>query len=298
MIIIGAGLAGLIAAHAFPRGKIYEISPGPAGMHKALLRFRSPVVGELTGIGFRPVTVRKGIMFGGKWHSPNIRLANLYSAKVIGRLIDRSVWDLDSVTRYIAPTDFYDRLIESVGDRIVWGIDHPMVCDTEEPIISTAPMPVTLEKMGIMIGMDFNRAPITVERFEVQNCEVFQTVYFPSQYHSMYRASITGDLLICEFIGEPSGDWKNELQFAFGMVQDRVPVGTIKQSFGKISPINEQTRRSAIIKLTLNHNIFSLGRFATWRNILLDDVVHDIAVIKRLANASHYERKLEAAKEI
>jgi len=36
------------------------------------------------------------------------------------------------------------------------------------------------------------------------------------------------------------------------------------------------------------YNVYSLGRYATWRNILLDDVYHDINVIKQLMDSDGY----------
>jgi len=294
-VIVGAGLAGLITAHAFPNEAIIEVQPEPESIHKALLRFRTPSVGEMTGIEFKPVNVRKGIWFHG-FEAPNIRNANLYSQKVLGRLADRSIWNLDPVTRYIAPMDFYERLIDSVKDRITWGTDWSAQDDPFdfEPIISTAPLKVMLDHFNIDTGEEFHRAPISVERYTVPNADVYQTIYFPTTQHSLYRASITGDLLICEFAGNPAGDWTSEMFAAFGLHRDDkvelIDSGT--QNYGKIAEIDEKKRRAAIARLTMEHNIFSVGRFATWRNILLDDVVHDIAVVKRLMNATAYERRL------
>ncbi len=298
-MIVGAGLAGLISAHAFPRETVVEIQPEPNAIHKALLRFRTPSVGELTGIEFKPVTVRKGIWLGG-FKEPNIRLANQYAQKVVGQIMDRSIWSLDSVTRYIAPPTFYEQLVEAVKNRIVWGVDWAEAQNDlppDAPIISTAPMSAVLETFNIDIGEEFKRASIHVQRFEVDSCDVYQTVYFPTPRHSLYRASITGNLLICEFAGLPDGDWMEDVHSAFATNPSQLlPVGTADQKFGKIAPINEEKRRAAIVHLTEEHNIFSVGRFATWRNILLDDVVKDVALVKQLINDSAYGRKLKAAR--
>jgi hypothetical protein len=51
-----------------------------------------------------------------------------------------------------------------------------------------------------------------------------------------------------------------------------------------------------LFRLTHEHNVFSLGRFATWRNILLDDVVDDIVQVKRLLKSSSaYDLRRAAA---
>jgi hypothetical protein len=68
---------------------------------------------------------------------------------------------------------------------------------------------------------------------------------------------------------------------------------SIDQKYGKIASIDDAVRKQLLFALTHNHTIYSLGRFATWRNILLDDVVNDIAAIKRLlkTNSAYDARK-------
>lgn len=285
MLIVGAGLAGLIAAHAWPNAPVIEAALGPSPGHAALLRFRSDAVARLTGIEFHAVRVNKGIWLDGEFIAPNIRAANMYSSKVLadGRLEDRSIWNVDPVTRYVAPENLYDSLVEAVGTRISWGAQFDWTSwlqQPKEPLVNTAPL-------GSVAGALFNsvpkfeRAPITVERFRVRAANVYQTIYFPTAEHSVYRASITKDLLIIEHAGEPRGDGTNDVLAAFGLL-DVTPLGRVVQRYGKITPIDESARRHLLVRLTQEHGIYSLGRFATWRNILLDDVVDDIAVIKRL----------------
>lgn len=296
-MIVGAGFAGLIAAHLFPRMPIVEARDRPGEGHKALLRFRSPAVGELVGVSFREVTVRKGIWMGGGWVQPNIRAANLYSRKTLGAMLDRSVWSTETVQRWVAPEDLYAQLVEALADRISWNTKVDFR-DGEEPLISTAPLPVVLKALGIEHDQDFRHAPISVQRYRVADADVFQTVYFPSPEHGVYRASITGDLLIVEFAKGSMGDWEDEVQAAFGLdISERIavtPVDSVEQRYGKIAPIEDGPRKALLAQLTTRHNIFSIGRFATWRNLLLDDLVHDAAVVKRLINASDYERRLKA----
>lgn len=294
-MIVGAGLAGLLTAHAMPHHTIVEREAAPRAAHRALLRFRSPAVSELTGVPFRPVTVHKGIWYEGDMRPADIHLANAYSRKVLGRLIDRSLWSLETVTRYVAPENFYERLIEAVGHRIAWGhtADFTEAVDGEA-VINTAPIVVPLSGLGVLHSDVFHRAPITVKRYRVPGADVFQTVYFPGFEHTMYRASITGDLLIVEFAGEVDGPWSAELNAAFALPGGVHEIEEAGQSYGKIAPIDEGRRKALIAHLTRHYGVFSVGRFATWRNILLDDVVHDIAVVKRLIGANEYERHLAA----
>ncbi len=300
-IIVGAGLAGLIAAHAWPNAEIAETSVTGRQSHKALLRFRSQAVAQLVGVEFRKVRVHKGIWAEGSCQQPAIRWANLYAQKVLGRDSmkgDRSIWSLETVERYIAPDDLYDQLIAAVGDRIWWG--HEFKFKVSQPVISTAPLPVALQKTGIAAPeLKFNRSGITVRRWRIPGADVFQTVYFPDPALSVYRASITGDTLIIESVeGRPFMDEDVEaVQRAFGIgLIGCAPLETVDQKYGKIAPIDDNLRKQLLFKLTHEHGIYSLGRFATWRNILLDDVVDDINSIKRLlkTNSAYDTRKAMA----
>ena len=50
----------------------------------------------------------------------------------------------------------------------------------------------------------------------------------------------------------------------------------------ELSRIDEELRKDFIYWATDKHNIFSLGRFATWRpGLLLDDLVKDIRLIDK-----------------
>jgi hypothetical protein len=297
--IIGAGLAGLIAAHAWPTAPIIEAADKPRAVHRALLRFRSDAVARLTGIEFRQVRVRKGIWAENASQQPAIRWANLYAQKVLsgGQLKgDRSIWNLDTVDRFIAPDNLYEQLIDSVGGRILWGAPADFR-DRKNAIISTAPLPVMLDSLGIAQPIEFPRSPIKVHRWLVPGADVFQTIYFPESHLNIYRASITGDTLIVETVGG-LGDMDEEaINNAFGIrLSNCNSLGSVEQKYGKISPVEDAVRKQLLFQLTHEHNIYSLGRFATWRNILLDDVVDDIGAIKKLLKAnSAYDVRRAAA---
>jgi len=304
-VIVGAGLAGLIAAHAWPTEPVFEASPEPTSVHKALLRFRSTAVADLVGIEFTPVTVRKGIWFEGQLRQPDIRLANLYAEKVVGRLADRSIWNLDPVTRWIAPEDLYERLIGAISQRLSWGVQVDFASLSKNTkLINTAPLPVVLNSLKrfapTVEGLEFDRAPIKVSRWRVPNASVYQTIYFPSPETSVYRASITGDLLIVE---EAANDLPPcELEavceaFALQDIEALDPLEAVEQKYGKIVPLPDAPRKALLAVLTQEHEIYSLGRYATWRNILLDDVVQDISVIKRLMNTDRYSLRMAAIKQ-
>ena len=290
MKIWGAGISGLIAASVFPQAEVYEASTREKMTgHKALLRFRSTAVADAVGIDFRKVTVHKGLWSEGRFVQPSILHANRYSQKVVGRLADRSIWNLNAVERYIAPEDFIDHLIDRAAGRIHWG--NTIDLGTEKmlgPIISTIPMNLLVAMMRVA-SPAFNYAQITVKRYRVNGADIFQSVYVSDPLTKCYRVSITGDLLISEWIGDEADTFN--VGAPFGLTRtDLEELETTKQRYGKISHIEDRWRKSFILKLSNEHDIYSLGRFGTWRNILLDDVVHDLSVIKRLINDDAYGR--------
>lgn len=314
MKIYGAGIAGLLAGNIFQDAEIIEAGSEGQIQHKALLRFRSSAVGDAVGIDFRKVTVNKGIWSkrDHKLVEPNIALANEYSNKVIGKYADRSIWNLAPVERFIAPEDFVLQLASRCKGRITW--ETPATAEDvfsfKEPAISTIPMSLMKKFYAQKFGDDpasqpeikWESMPITVRRWRIPNADVFQTVYFPDQEISLFRASITGDLLIAEYMEDPrfdtENDWIHEILGAFGIVyRDRIdPIEKVNQRFGKIAPINDAWRKHFIFELSSQFGIYSLGRFGTWRNILLDDVLKDVSVIKKLLNSSVYERSKINAK--
>jgi hypothetical protein len=303
MIILGAGLSGLIAAALNPQAKVFEAASQDAQSHRAVLRFRTSAVGDAVGIPFRKIRVNKGIWFEGQFCFPDIQLSNMYSYKVTGGYFDRSIWKVDAVDRFIAPEDFILRLIEQVGDRVSWNSPVTELPEAR-PILSTIPMNRVLDlaKLETTDRPEFKFSPIRVQRFRIPRSDVFQTIYYPSPMTAAYRASITGDLLIVESVDDPAYDPvdMDEILRSFGILIGHAPIKAIdithKQSYGKIAPIDEQFRRFVVEHLSQKHSIYSLGRFATWRNILLDDVLQDLNVIKKLMNADAYTRKLASSK--
>lgn len=293
--IIGAGIAGLMAANIFQRAHVFEAGKEGQVQHKAVLRFRSSAVGDAVGIDFRKVIVHKGLWCDGRAVQPSIMYANLYSRKVIGRLADRSIWKLEPAERFIAPEDFVAQLAERCANRIDW--EHPIESfNRQDDCISTMPMNVTARMLPSICAGEpspsFEYAQIVVKRWHVPNADVFQTVYFPDPNTSLYRASITGDLLIAEYAGA-ADDY--DLFSAFGLLKAECRAhDTTKQRYGKIAPIDERWRRNFILQATLQHRIYSVGRFATWKNELLDGVLHDIYVVKKLMSSSNYEKVLKS----
>lgn len=306
MIIVGAGLAGLIAGHVFPTAQIIERSPQPQqGAHRALLRFRSDAVSLLTGIPFRKARVHKAAWWDDRMHTTmNIQQANAYSIKTQGRLLARSVWDLSSVDRWVAPEDLHERMVEACSRRISWGSHIEDALFANGPVVSTMPMHSAMDLWlnDATLHAEFHRSPIRVERWRIPGADVHQTVYVTQGDTSTFRISITGDVLIVEsMVGEegchdPMGIIHALNVMGLGRGVERAhSLGVVQQAYGKIAPINNALRREIIHRLTTEASVYSVGRFATWRNILLDDVVQDCRIVKGLIEQQDaYARKLRS----
>jgi hypothetical protein len=285
--IVGAGLAGLIAGSIFPRAQLFEAGDESQSIHKAVLRFRTSAVGDATGVEFKKVNVKKGLWYENKFVQPDIRLANWYSGKVVGKLADRSIWNLDPVERFIAPEDLISQLVDRCSGRISW---NTKMDEIPRGAISTVPMPIMAKLMGIEHNQEFKHAPIHVERWHIPGADVYQTIYYPDLELNVYRASITKDLLIIEAIDVLNQNDIDVVFKSFGINSAACSAfDKVSQRYGKISAIDEGFRRNFIYRLTQDYGIYSLGRFATWRNILLDDVVKDAQVIKRIMKSDNYD---------
>jgi hypothetical protein len=296
MRIYGAGLAGLLAAHMLRRFSpvVLETQPSLPNNHEALLRFRTDNVSRATGIPFRKVRVEKAISYSGQIVTQsNLHLNNLYSRKVTGEIRTRSILKLEPADRYIAPPDFISQLARSCN--ITYEVaknEMRMIADSPEPIISTIPMPYLMDMFNWESKPSFNAQSITTiyADFYMPIVDVYQTLYYPGA-EPWYRASITGNHIMAEMVTDlsvtdPSKlDWSREIQNIlkdFGIFSATVHnVGVKTQKLGKITPVPDRERKSFILAMTDLHNIYSVGRFATWRQILLDDVVNDIGIVEK-----------------
>jgi len=295
MLIVGAGMAGCLAGILNPKATIIEAAPRYHANHDAVLRFRSDAISQQIGIPFKKVIVRKGIWSGSKFLNPDIHLANNYSLKTTNLITDRSIWNLESVERWVAPSNFHEIMEEMCRSRINYGVKfNKRDAEINQEIISTIPMNKMCEIMEYESepGEGFHYAEIEVNRYKIAGCDVNQTVYYPNPRMPHYRATITGDNLIVESISSLRLQDIEDVCLSFGITTNRLtPIKEHhKQKYGKISPIDDLWRKNFIFWLTSNYEIFSLGRFATWRNILLDDVLKDIYQIKRMITLTEYDR--------
>lgn len=319
MIIVGAGMAGLLAARMLRAYNpvVWEAQPTLPDNHGALLRFRTDAVARATGIPFRKVYVVKAVMAGGRLRrdrdlTPDLH--NEYSLKVTGEARARSILNMEAADRYIAPDDFLARLADGANIRY----SSPLHSVTErtpadEPMVSTIPMPALMGMAAWDPVPAFGVREVWSVTVELPDAvDLYQTVYYPGR-QPYYRASITGRKMILEYTRDPYGDWRDDdadggspagdvLQVFcdFGFERYLNPLDMSdpvvkRHAYGKILPLPEDVRHTFILAMTDRHAIYSLGRFATWRQLLLDDLVTDIGFIERVINQrSQYQRRLEA----
>ena len=303
MIIIGAGISGMLAAQYF-RSKepiIIEKKESLPNNHKALLRFRSDAVSNLTGIRFKKVKVRKMIVHDGiKVTESNFYLNNMYSMKVTGCIRSRSAIDLTPVERYIAPDYFVNKL--SNGLNIEYGTDatkfiEKQMEDDSEPLISTMPINTLAEILSYPLKSNPRTTSIWTITFLIGglDIDVYQTIYYPEAGLDIYRLSITGSKVIAEFNVPVTEVVLNMIKY---LLENDFAISGFEvvdlesgyQKHGKLIPDNNDEIKDFVGTITRDYNIYSLGRWATHRQILMDDVVKDIRIIDNMISTNQYGR--------
>lgn len=311
MLIIGAGLAGLLAGHWFRHYNptILERSAELPNNHGAILRFRSPAIQDITGAPMKKVTVRKAILERNHRLEDRCTLlhANAYARKVSGIVQPRSIVNLEPMLRWIPDKGFTTYLARGLDISYNSKFnpqDAYATRNLQTVHISTAPMKMWTDYMELEV--EYKTQPITVIETELNDVDVHQTLYIPWDGWLPYRASVVGNRMIIEIMGEEhvTGDaiqnWINIICKAlFDYIPHHGEVSIKHQKLGKIVPLPGPQRRELISLITERFNVYSLGRFATWRNILLGDVIDDCKVIDNLiqTGAGRYARQLHYAGE-
>lgn len=300
MIIFGAGLAGLLAGNMLRRfePKIVEAQSSLPNNHAALLRFRSNACSIAFSIPFRKVDVKKAV-----WHKnrmfghADIRMQNMYAKKVTGSYIPRSIMNLKESERYIAPFNLIEQAAKNLDIRYSCSANLKFIedcCSKDIPMISTIPMNVMMNIVGWEDIPEFKFMPIWSVTADIAEpaTEVYQTIYSPGMFPEFYRASITGNRLIIELAEDPAevGSTNNIIAEAleiFGIECTYENAKVSYQKYGKLLPIDDDIRKEFILYLTQEYGVYSLGRFATWRQLLMDDVVNDVHAIERMLEAGN-----------
>lgn len=308
MKIIGAGMAGLIAANIFRKHSpvVCEAKSSLPENHSALLRHKSDDIAKATSIPFKKVNIIKEVCYDGKMiKNPSVKMINEYSMKVIGEYQSRSIASMNDELRFISPSDFVEKLSVGCDIKFDTNIIDFRTLGQSSPCISTIPIVVLLKQLQLedyLNKFDFKYEAIKTINLNIPNCNLYQTIYYPDSLDFPYRVSITGDKVIYETKchGAPNdillNDCIEKLHSNFGINPKTIINGNVQQSatfsvmkFGKINKLQNQDELKELIgKITKDFNIYSLGRFATWRNILLDDVLNDVLVIQKLIESKGY----------
>lgn len=318
MIIIGAGMSGLIAGSVLRQAceNIIEAQDSLPANHSAVLRFKSSIIGDTTNIPFRKVKALKSVV---PWKNP-VADAMAYSLKSNGNYQLRSIASADNkiVERWVAPPNFTEQLASSIHCPIRFNQRASrdfFIAKRATPIISTLPMPMLMD----ILGYDGERpefksiSGINITA-RIKNCDMHCSLYIPNPDIAPYRISVNGDIMIAEVslvteeqeelvrygslnsseqIQETINTWRRQAFDALGIKESQTTDHSFaRQKFQKILPIDESIRRKFIIYATDLFGVYSLGRFSTWRvNLLLDDIVNDVRIINHMIKHSNYEQK-------
>lgn len=300
MIIVGAGLAGLLAGQMLKHRNVVicEKQLNTPNNHSAVLRFRSSIVGDVTRIPFKKVNMIKSVL---PWHNP-VADALSYSYKNTGFYrSDRSILaGTVSAERYIAPPDLIGRMAQDLDIQFnTDGLDYK-----DRPKISTVPMPVLMKVLEYphRDQADFKWLPGVNVSANLPFTDAYISLLVPHPNYEFSRISITGQQLIieCPMLREvPEPDEVDSITTRalrlLGMNNTYIQAQAKKQTYAKILPIEEGLRKDFIYWATKEHDVYSLGRFATWRpGLLLDDLVKDIQKIEKWHwEQDHYSRVRE-----
>lgn len=287
-VIIGAGMAGLLAGNVVRGGTIYDIQPNLPNNHHALLRFRSSVVGDYLGIPFREVQVMKATVP----YSNPVADALSYSFKCNGRYGFRSSTTADgSISRrFIAPGDFIQRMADMFPGNWKLGSGargSKALRDPDVLCISTIPMPSLMSILEYPDIPEFkSRKGFVIEcELEIES-SACATLYYPDPRSPITRATLTEGKLQIELMRGDVSEWDviRRVIEDFGIdTMINYSYEIKEQAYGKIESIDDRQRRKFIMWATDNFNVYSLGRFATWKpGLLLDDVLGDLFKIRKM----------------
>jgi len=293
--------------------EIYEANASLPNNHSAVLRFRSSVVGDALDIPFKPVKMVKTVQ---QWKNP-VADSLAYSMKTNGSATLRSILSADSTpqTRYIAPPNLIQAMADRINGTCWFDTKASEVFKTRGlHIISTIPMPSLMKDLRYPDIPEFKCVHGMNINVEIPDADVYASIYVPDPKIGFNRISITGNRLTIEFSfpGMPLGHVHGRVEnfktmpiykstaidqalemFGLGNVSVDHSSAEIKlQQYSKILPIDEKVRRNFIMWATDKFNIYSLGRFATWRpGLLMDDVVNDVRVIRQIINSGNYNHR-------
>lgn len=314
MIIIGGGIAGRMAAGYFDRfsPKVYEAKKDETSNHKAIMRFRDFNIGYLLGTPLEKINVTKAIYSEGHFVEPNPGVLNRYSRKVARGIYPRSIRFIEPAERFVTKEPFHFKSVNYGQSLIKVEPYRCLFCKSGNGVsidniveydvcISTIPLPVMAKAAGIsMEKTKIESYPIYVTRCKIDvPSKVYQTIYFPDLSMSTYRVSLEHQDLVIESLAENIDFEIPVICSAFGLFKDNLQdVKKYIQENGKIIEIDDAIRKRVLMELTEKYHIYSIGRYATWRNITSDVLIGDLDKISSMMKMSDSARKYSMALEV
>lgn len=297
--IVGAGMAGLLAANMLRHRDpiVHEVQPSLPNNHSAVLRFRTSAVGDILNIPFKKVQMIKDHV---PWRNV-VADALAYSFKNNGKYrSDRSITaGQTTADRWIAPPDLIQRMAERLDIEYGKSFDFQISSyGAHIPIISTLPMPILAEALHYewkTTDVLFNSVPGLNIKATIADCDAYISLLVPDPEIPFSRISITGNEMIVETTNYgqdlPDIEIVHRAATLIGLDYSYSDIRSYPQKYAKITPIDDDIRKEFMHWATVHHNIYSLGRFATWRpKLLLDDLIQDIRKIdKWLGSSSKYD---------
>ena len=171
-------------------------------------------------------------------------------------------------------------------------------------------MPTMMELLSYHDRPNFNYVNGFNVTAIVKNMDAYASVYVPDPAVGFNRVSATGDRLTVEYslpdksntdiseiaenLNANPSNMENIANKAASYIGISTPdfekITVSVQKYSKILPIDEGVRRRFIMWASEQHNVYSLGRFATWRpGLLLDDLVNDVRTIQRINAGGIYD---------
>lgn len=333
IVVIGSGIAGCLAANFFKAEEVVVVEKSPKinfnSSHNAVMRMGDQRIGLILGSRLKKIEVKKEFYWDGViYKDPPISAKNSYSLKVSGIIQERSI-KRPSGGRYLFDEDknylkgirrHFSSEVIKIEDKFLELKDlvsSRIYREEYDVCISTIP----LFSLGKIIGweefdvfFDLRRVYTCVfdigKSFPVSS-EVNQTIYVSDICFDMYRATLQGCKMIFEFVGleeekenkEREGKWGKEIieiMALFGIPNpilyfDPDEFEFKRNSQGKISKIDEGKRKGILSSITEEYNLYSLGRYATWKpQLMVEDLVQDLERIREMIKIGEKRRKYES----
>ena len=303
----------MIAAEHWPASQIYEIGSQSAQSGN-FIRMRADSLASRLKLPATKVTAHSCVLsidgdnFIYRERATPADIIN-YSRKVIGILSARSIMNCGQHTRWVFGADALLELRHRHRSRINYNAVLPAShwADPSIPVVSTAPMVVATDALGIPAPDEDLAHPLIVYRAPVSNADISLsvTLYVPSPATPVSRITLSESWLVLELASSASRaeSMTQALELArqaFGLLPRELGEPQSFTQPSKLTPQSEEAR-TILFAMSANHNVWSLGRYATARSgVLIEHLPHDCEVISKLmalrSDSCQYKSLLGAIK--